>query len=103
MGIFGKLFELNDRVGGVESTFNNFLSCRYAIASHHESGCDRSEALLAFYFIWIFLFFLCLFGVSELMPLCLNLATVRFNVNGYLDSHAVGKFVLYMAKRSHSA
>lgn len=87
MGILGKLFEWNDRVAWeVESTFNKFLSCRYAIASHHESGSDRSEAWLLFYFNWITFFH---FGVSELMPPYLNLAAVRFIVNGYLDSQPV--------------
>lgn len=70
----------------MESTFNKFLSCRYAIASHHESGSDRSEAWLLFYFNWITFFH---FGVSELMPPYLNLAAVRFIVNGYLDSQPV--------------
>ncbi len=37
----------------------------------------------------LFLFFFFFFAVSELMPPYLNLATLRFNVNGYLDSHVV--------------
>lgn len=31
------------------------------------------------------IFFFPLLGASELLPLCLNLAVVRFNLNGYLD------------------
>lgn len=68
----------------VESTLNNFISTRYAIASYHESGSDRSVAWLGFYSPSIYDFS---FGVSAIIPPYLNLATVLFNANGYLDLH----------------
>lgn len=62
---------------------------------------DHNEVWCSLYQRDIFFPF---FGASELLPLCLNLAVVRFNLNGYLDSLVFfGKLMLCMAESSHKA